>query len=165
MLSGDFFPAVIHGDLFLLSGLVARRKAVLDAGPFNERFRFFNDWEFFARLCLQGPGAYLDFNCFRRDTGRADQISHGRPMIATARRRRFILRTLPRRFSRQMAAYASPLAVATDDANYFMARCLVQTRHRRWARRYLYRCLRRGYKPVRSLVLLAKSFTAVGISS
>ncbi len=54
MLSGDFFPGIVLGDLFQLSGLVARREAVVGAGPFNERFRFFNDWEFFARLCLQG---------------------------------------------------------------------------------------------------------------
>jgi len=59
VLLGDFFPAIINGDLFYLSGLVIRREQVVAAGAFNERFRYFNDWEFFARLCAQGPGAYL----------------------------------------------------------------------------------------------------------
>ena len=161
MRSGDFFPAIILGDLFYLSGLVARREAVIGAGPFNERFRFFNDWEFFARLCLQGPGAYVDCTGFRRDTGRADQISRGRPMSAMARRRRFILRSLPHRFAARMDPYSRQLSRANDDATYFMARCLVRSTHRRWARRYLWRCLRRGYKPVRSLALLARTFIGI----
>jgi glycosyltransferase involved in cell wall biosynthesis len=161
MLSGDFFPAIVLGDLFQLSGLVARREAILGAGPFNERFRFFNDWEFFARLCLQGQGAYIDCIGFLRDTGRPDQISRGRPMSAVARRRLFILRSLPRRFSERIGSYSPQLARANDDAIYFMARCLAQCSHRRWARRYLWRCLRRGYKPVRSLALLARTFAGV----
>lgn len=160
MRSGDFFPAIILGDLFYLSGLVARREAVIGAGPFNERFRFFNDWEFFARLCLQGPGAYIDCTGFRRDTGRADQISHGRPMSAVARRRRFILHSLPRRFPERIGAYDIQLARANDDAIYFMARCLVQSSHHRWARRYLRRCLQHGYKPIRSLLLLLRTLMA-----
>ena len=110
----------------------------------NERFRYFNDWEFFARLCLQGPGAYVDCTGFRRDTGRADQISRGRPMSAMARRRRFILRSLPRRFPARIGQYSPQLVRANDDAIYFMARCLAQSSHRRWARRYLWRCLRRA---------------------
>jgi hypothetical protein len=116
MRSGDFFPAIVFGDLFYLSGLVARREAVLGAGPFNERFRFFNDWEFFARLCLQGDGAHIDCTGFRRDTGRTDQISRGRPMSAMARRRRFILRSLPRRFPQRMGVYADRLARANGAA-------------------------------------------------
>jgi len=159
--SGDFFPAIILGDLFQLSGLVARREAVIGAGPFNQRFRFFNDWEFFARLCLQGPGAYVDYTGFRRDTGRPDQISRGRPMSAMARRQRFILRSLPRRFPDKIGAYSRQLAHANDDAIYFVARCLAQSKHRRRARRYLWRSLRRGYKPVRSLALLLRTFTAL----
>jgi glycosyltransferase involved in cell wall biosynthesis len=161
MCSGDFFPAIILGDLFQLSGLVARRAAVIGAGPFNERFRFFNDWEFFARLCLQGPGAYVDCTGFRRDTGRPDQISRGRPMSAMARRQRFILRSLPRRFPDRIGTYLPQLAHANDDAIYFLARCLVPTKNRHRARRYLWHCLRRGYKPVRSLVLLVRTFIGI----
>jgi glycosyltransferase involved in cell wall biosynthesis len=159
--SGDFFPAIILGDLFYLSGLVARRDAVIGAGPFNERFRYFNDWEFFARLCLQGPGTYIDCTGFRRDTGRADQISRGKPISAMARRRRFILHSLPRKFPAKVEAYRRQCVRANADAIYFMARCLVRSMHRRWARRYLWRCLRDGYKPVRSLALLARTYTGV----
>jgi glycosyltransferase involved in cell wall biosynthesis len=162
LLTGDFFPAIIHGDLFYLSAMVMRRQAVVGAGGFTERFRYFNDWEFFARLCLQGRGAYLDFDGFRRDTGRGDQISRRRPITSMPRRRLFILRSLPRRFGQRTAGYVQQFQVALDDAQYFMARCLVQTPHRRWARRYLARCLRRRYKIGRSVVLWVRSFMHPG---
>jgi glycosyltransferase involved in cell wall biosynthesis len=157
-LRGDFFPPIILGDLFYLSGMVMRRDAAAAAGPFTERFRYFNDWEFFARLCLQGAGAYLDYDGFRRDTGRPDQISRRRPVTSMPRRHLYILRSLPRRFAERMAHYTPQSRLALDDAHYMMGRALKQTAHRRWARRYLARCLRRGYKPARSLALLLATF-------
>ena len=157
-LRGDFFPAIILGDLFYLSGMVARHAAAAAAGPFTERFRYFNDWEFFARLCLQGPGAYLDYDGFRRDTGRPDQISRRRPVTSMPRRHLYILRSLPRRFPARMAHYTAHSRLALDDAQYMMGRTLAGSVHRRWARRYLLLCLRRGYKPARSLALLLSAF-------
>jgi glycosyltransferase involved in cell wall biosynthesis len=152
LLLGDFLPAITHGDLFYLSGLVMRREYAARAGPFNERLRYFNDWEFFSRLCLQGPGAYLAYDGFRRDTGRADQISRQRPPTATARRHLFIVRSLLRRDDTQR--YTAALHSAFSDACYMMARALQASSRRNWARRYLYRCLRRRYKVWRSLALL-----------
>jgi len=158
MLRGDFFPAILNGDLFYLSGMVMRRAAAAAAGPFTERFRYFNDWEFFARLCLQGPGVYLDVDGFRRDTGRPDQISRRRPVTSMPRRHLYILASLPRRFPQRAAPYAPHIRRALDDARYMMGRALLHSRHRRWARCYLWRCLTRAYKPVRCLALLAASF-------
>jgi len=155
LLYGNFFPAIIHGDLFYLSGLVMRSECVARAGPFNMRFRYFNDWEFFARLGLQGTGAYLAYDGFRRDTGRGDQISRGRCASAIARRHLYIVRTLRRRAA--TSAYAAALELALDDACYMMARGLAQSPHPRWARRYLWWCLRRGYKRLRCLALLISS--------
>jgi glycosyltransferase involved in cell wall biosynthesis len=152
LLLGDFLPAIIHGDLFYLSGLVMRRECAARAGPFNERLRYFNDWEFFSRLCLQGPGAYLAYDGFRRDTGRADQISRQRPPTAMARRHLFIVRSLMRRGDTRR--YSASLHGAFSDACYMMARALVASSRLNWARLYLYRCLRRRYKVLRSLALL-----------
>ena len=157
-LRGDFFPAIVLGDLFYLSGMVMRRDAAAGAGPFTERFRYFNDWEFFARLCLQGEGAYLDYDGFRRDTGRPDQISRRRPSTAMPRRHVYILRSLPRRFPQAMQRYTAASRRALDDAHYMMGRALAGSVHRVWARRYLARCLARGYKPARSLALLLATF-------
>jgi len=153
LLRGDFFPAIINGDLFYLSGMVMRRACAAAAGPFNERFRYFNDWEFFARLCLQGEGAYLELDGFRRDTGRPDQISRRRPVTAMPRRHLFILRSLQRRA--QAARYAPLLRSAMLDADYGMARALTATARTRWSRRYLWRCLRGGHKIARSLATFA----------
>jgi len=157
-LCGDFFAPILFGDLFYLSAMVMRRDAVAAAGPFTERFRFFNDWEFFARLCLQGPGAYLDHDGFRRDTGRPDQISRRRPITAMPRRQLYILRSLPRRFPARASRYAAVLQSALDDAHYVMGRALLRSPHRRWARRYLLNCFQRGYKRARCCALLAAAF-------
>ena len=161
LLLGDYFPAIINADLFYLSGLIIRREAVLRAGPFTERFRYYNDWEFFARLCLQGPGAYLDVEGFRRDTDREDQISRGRPSIAMPRRHLYILRSLRWRFPADTSAYADHLRNTLEDAQYWMGRCLLRAKHPRRARRYLVRCLCRRYKIGRCLVLFAASFLAL----
>ncbi|MEO7199127.1 MAG: glycosyltransferase [Dokdonella sp.] len=158
MLYGDYFPAIINGDLFYLSGLVIRRDAIARAGPFTEHFHFYNDWEFFARLCLQGIGGYINYDGFRRDAGRDDQISRGHPATAMPRRHLYILRSLSRRFPEQAANYKDVLTHALNDAEYWLARCLLQTHHRRLARRYLVHCVRQRYKTGRSLILLATSY-------
>ena len=153
LLRGDFLPAIINGDLFYLSGMVMRRECVAAAGPFNERFRYYNDWEFFARLCLQGEGAYLELDGFRRDTGRPDQISRRRPPTAMPRRHLFILHAL--QANAQAVRYAAPLADALRDAHYGMARALAASARRRWSRRYLLRCMRARHKLLRCLAVFA----------
>ena len=152
LLQGDFFPAIVFGDLFYLSGMVMRRECANAAGPFNERFRFFNDWEFFSRLCRQGDGAYVAFDGFRRDAGRDDQISRRRPATAMPRRHLFLVRA-------QLRADASApvLRLALADAGYQMGRTLLRSTHKRWARRYLLFCVRRRYKFFRALALLISS--------
>ena len=151
MLLGDYFPAIINGDLFYLSGMLMRRNSVAQAGPFNERLRYFNDWEFFSRLCLTGPGAHVDHDAFRRETGRSDQISRARPLTAMPRRHLFILRNLLRQ-APASARYRAELACAMADACYAFGRSLMQVQRFGWGRRYLARCLRQRHKPVRSAV-------------
>lgn len=154
MLSGDFLPAIVFGDLFYLSGMIMRRESFLAAGPFNERFRFFNDWEFFSRLCLSGPGAYIDHDGFRRQTGRDDQISRRRPLTAMPRRQIYILRTLLRRAEAQR--HVRVLRIALADACYALGRALVRCRQQRRAHPYLLFSLRERYKIFRSLLLLLR---------
>jgi hypothetical protein len=153
LLHGDFFPAIINGDLFYLSGLVIRRECAVAAGCFNERFRYYNDWEFFARMCAQGRGAYLEYDGFRRDTGRPDQISRRRAPASMARRRLFIVRSLLRRSS-FASEYRNELNAALIDAYYQMGRALLASPHRAWARRYLRRSIRHGHKVLRSAALI-----------
>lgn len=157
VLHGDFFPAIVQGDLFQVDGFFMRRGAVLRAGLFDERFDYLEDWEFFARLCLQGHGAYVDCAGFCRDVGRPDELCHGRPDLLVRVRHFQILRSLPRRFPGRAAVYADHLRGAMVDACYQMGAALSRSRHRGWARRYLVRCLRQRYKIGRSLVYLAVS--------
>ena len=157
VLHGDFFPAIVHGDMFQVDGLFMRRAAVRGAGPFDTRFDYLEDWEFFARLCLQGHGAYVDHAGFCRDVGRADELTHGRPDTLVPLRHLQILHSLPRRFPERAAAHAECLRGAMTDAYYQMGAALSRSPHRRWARRYLRRCLEQRYKIGRSLVHLACS--------
>ncbi|MBS0430976.1 MAG: glycosyltransferase family 2 protein [Proteobacteria bacterium] len=157
MLRGDFFPATVHGDLFSLNGTFARCAAVASAGEFNQRFRYYNDWEFTTRLSLQGPGASLDYEGFQRDVGRADQISRGHPPEGFARRHLFMLHNLPRRFPECAVKYGDVLRNALIDAQYQMGGALARGGHRGWARRYLWRCIRARYKVGKCLVYLALS--------
>lgn len=157
VLHGDFFPAIVHGDMFQVDGLFMRREAVLRAGPFDERFDYLEDWEFFARLCLQGPGAYIDHAGFCRDVGRADELTDGRADTVVPLRHLFILRSLQRRHPERTSAYSECLRDAMTDACYQMGAALSRSVHRRWARRYLRRCLQRRYKTGRSMVHLARS--------
>jgi glycosyltransferase involved in cell wall biosynthesis len=158
ILRGDFFPAIAYGDLFSLNGLYMRRDAVARAGPFNERFRWFNDWDFSARLCLQGHGVYLDHEGFRRDVGRADEISRGRKPADMPRRHLYILHTLPRRFPEQTAHYQVCLQMAMVDAQYQMGAVFAGSRHWRYAWRYLRRSMRMRYKVGKCMVYLVRSW-------
>ncbi len=162
VLLGDFFPAIIHGDLFQVDGLFMRREAITRAGLFDSRFDYLEDWEFFARLCLQGHGAYVDCAGFCRDVGRDDELTHHRADTSVPLRHLQILHSLPRRFPHRMAAYADCLRGAMVDARYQMGAALSRSRHRRWSRPYLCRCLKQRYKPARSLVHLARSLLPRG---
>lgn len=157
ILRGDFFPAIVHGDLFQVDGLFMRRDAVVRAGPFNEWLDYYEDWEFCSRLCLQGQGVYLDYEGYQRDIGHSGRLAHGHPDKTTPRRHLYILHSLPRRFPERTMGYASILRGALIDAHYQMGVALVHSNHRRWARRYLMRCIRERYKVGRSLVHLARS--------
>ncbi|MGH8161760.1 MAG: glycosyltransferase family 2 protein, partial [Gammaproteobacteria bacterium] len=157
LLRGDFFPAATHGDLFSLNGLFVRREAIARAGRFNERIDYYEDWEFTIRVCLQGRGAALDYEGFQRDVGRPDELSYGRELVEMVQMHLYILHTLPRRFPDCTVKYADCLRNALLDAQYQMGKVLTNGQRRRWGRRYLMRCIRRGHKVSKSLVLLVLS--------
>lgn len=155
---GDFFSAIVKGGLFFLSGLFIRRAAAAAAGPFHEHFHLWEDWDFHARLCLQGPGGYLDYIGFCRDVGRGDQLSDAVSGLRFAAMHCRIVRRLQASGRVREARQQRELAHAVTDANYWMGRCLLRTRHRRLARQLLLDSLRHWHKPLRSSALIARSW-------
>jgi glycosyltransferase involved in cell wall biosynthesis len=151
---GDFFPAVVFGDLFWLSGLVIRRQAALDAGPFDTRYRNLEDWDFTARLCMTGAGGYLDHVGFHRETGRPDQLSNAGNLWLRAVMHHHILANL--RATGRMESEASQrlLRRAQAAADYCLGHRLLERHHDHFGRAYLTRSLWHAYKPVKSLVWL-----------
>lgn len=154
LLVGDCSPAILFGDLFYLSGLAIRRPAACAAAPFNPRFRYLEDWEFAARLCLLGPGGYVDAPGFLRQLAHADQLSRLGPAWRLATMHHHVLQGV-RAFD---GAHPPPrdLARAQAAADYWLGRCLLERHHPRVARGYLLRSARRLHKPLKSLVRLAQ---------
>jgi glycosyltransferase involved in cell wall biosynthesis len=151
---GDFFPAVLFGDLFWLSGLVIRRQAALDAGPFDTRYRNLEDWDFTARLCLTGLGGYLDHVGFHRETGRPDQLSNAGNLWLRAVMHQHILANVRATGRAGSAASQRLLRRAQAAADYCLGHRLLERRHDHFGRAYLTRSLRHAYKPIKSLVWL-----------
>jgi len=151
---GDFFPAVLFGDLFWLSGLVIRRHAALAAGPFDTRYRNLEDWDFTTRLCLTGLGGYLDRVGFHRETGRPDQLSNAGNLWLRAVMHQHILANVRATGRAGSDASQRLLRRAQAAADYCLGHRLLERHHERFGRAYLTRSLRHAYKPVKSLVWL-----------
>lgn len=151
---GDLFPAILFGDLFFLSGLVMRRSAALAAGPFNLRYRYLEDWDFTARLCLTGVGSYLDHVGFRRETGRADQLGSAGTAWRRAVMHQHVLAAVRTSGLADSSESQLLLRRAQAAADYWLGRCLLEQRHDHLGRGYLTRSLRQAYKPVKSLIWL-----------
>lgn len=151
---GDLFPVVVFGDLFWLSGLIMRRTAALGAGPFSERYRNLEDWDYTARLCRTGLGGHLDYPGFRRETGRADQLCRAGSRARYAVMHERIIANLAVTDGGPSAKLAHLLHRARAAADYSLARQLLERGHDEIARRFLSRALLAGYKPLRTLAWL-----------
>lgn len=82
------------------------------AGPFNPRYRYFEDWDFAARLCADGVGGHLDRAGFHREIGRADQLSNVRSRWRNAVMHQHVLASL-RTSGRMREAPAGPVSPGT----------------------------------------------------
>lgn len=162
--AGNLAEAGLFGDLFFLSGLVLRREAAQAAGLFNERFRYMEDWEFTVRVCRTGPGGYLDYPGFHRQTGGADQLSRAGTRWAAVAMQQRILDTIRGATDAHDAHAHRLLGRAQAAADYDIGRCLASLRRHRQARRRFARALGRGHKPLKSLVWLLGSRLARGLT-
>lgn len=154
---GELLPAIVFGDLFYLSGLFVRREAALAAGPFNPRFRYFEDWDYAARLCADGVGGHLDRVGFHRETGRADQLSNVRSPWRNAVMHQHVLATLRASGRLRDARLQSVFRRAQAAADYRLGCCLLDRDHRREARGCFGAALRHRYRVGKSLAWLACS--------
>ena len=163
LLRAQLFPAVLDGDLFYLSGLFIRRAAVSRAGLFRERYRLFGDWDFHARLCLQGIGALLDEAGFVRGVGSGDQLSRrNSPLRHALMHLRITLNTANSGLARRREDRVQ-LRLAVHTTRYWLGRVLIRGRHTRIGRRLLLASLLSLYKPGLSLFLLAQSMPHTGL--
>lgn len=154
---GDLLPAIVFGDLFYLSGLFIRREAALAAGPFNPRYRYFEDWDFAARLCADGVGGHLDRVGFHREIGRSDQLSNVRSPWRNAVMHQHVLANL-RASGRLRDARLQPVfRRAQAAADYRLGCCLLDRDHRREARGFFAATITQRYRVGKSLAWLACS--------
>ena len=154
---GDLLPAIVFGDLFYLSGLFIRREAALAAGPFNPRYRYFEDWDFAARLCADGVGGHLDRAGFHREIGRADQLSNVRSRWRNAVMHQHVLASLRTSGRMREARLQALFRRAQAAADYRLGCCLLDRHHRREARGRFSAAIRHHYRVGKSLLWLACS--------
>lgn len=157
---GDLAEAILFDDLFFLSGTLVRQEAARAAGPFNERFRFLEDWDFMARVCQTGPGGYLDHCGFHREHGRSDQLSTATSVWLRAAMHQRVLDGIRATPNRDAARFRRPVRRAQAAADYLLGRALLQQRCYHQARSRFARALGHGYKPPKSLVWLVGSQVA-----
>ena len=158
LMVGDCLPAIVFGDLFYLSGLVMRRHAAHKAGPFRARFRYLEDWEFAARLCLLGPGGYLDAVGFQRETTRADQLSRAGTDWRRATMHQHVLTGVRDTCFRLRRSPPSVVSRAQSAADYSFGRCINERGHPCLARGYFLRSLKAAYKPLKCVFWLIQGF-------
>ncbi len=82
---GNIADKVIMGPMFLLSSALIRRKCIDEAGEFDEKYRTAEDFDFFSRIALRYPVAYMDTQTLTYLRGHSDQLSSSRHQVETYR--------------------------------------------------------------------------------
>lgn len=81
---GSVLPALFQQNFICFSSSVVRRRAIEEAGGFNEEYRHANDYDLWLRLALKHQFDYVDepLVCYR--TGHPNLTSHGDRQLQTA---------------------------------------------------------------------------------
>ncbi len=82
---GDLFSAILLGNLIHTSTVLFRRSWLARTGGFDESFaRAGEDYEFYIRLCSNGPVAFIDAPSTIYRVGAADQLTRPSMMLEIA---------------------------------------------------------------------------------
>lgn len=155
--SGDVLEPLLARNFVFTGALLARRDAVTAAGPFDVRLKLYEDWEFWCRLALQGPFAYLGgmpVLAYRRTAGSA--------VAALGTRRDEAFKALDAVFDNPEVREVVPRQRLQrlrrrSEASVFSFLGTQHLKARNWrpARRAILESLRRDPRQIREWVLLA----------
>jgi hypothetical protein len=155
---GDVYSYLLLGNLMMPSAVMVRRNAAGQFDRFDETLTIEESYDYFMRVCLGGPVAYLDASSYRYERGRGDHLwksdyppavahrlsqSYLRVVQAAVARGRGRYRLAPRLLARQVAGAHGAVA---DSA--------IRVGERAMAIRHFVSCLQLHPRQRRAWVLL-----------
>jgi glycosyltransferase involved in cell wall biosynthesis len=83
---GDIYSKLVLGNLVLPSSVLMTRERLERVGRFDETLEVAGeDFDFFLRVCREGPVAFSDVPTVLYQVGEADQLTHSSKMVYMAR--------------------------------------------------------------------------------
>lgn len=74
VLYGDAYSYLLLGNLMMPSAVMVRRNAQGHFDCFDESLRLEESYDYFLRVCVNGPVAFIDAATFRYERGRGDHL-------------------------------------------------------------------------------------------
>jgi glycosyltransferase involved in cell wall biosynthesis len=156
---GDVYSYLLLGNLMMPSAVMVRRNASGRFERFDETLRIEEGYEYFLRVCLAGPVAYLDASSYRYERGRSDHLwQPDYPPAVAHRLSQSYLRVIKSAVARGRDRYRLPrrlLARQVAGAHGAVADSAIRVGARAVAIRHLLRCLQTHPRQRRAWVLLA----------
>lgn len=140
---GEIFSCMFLGSLVHTSTVVLRRERLEQSGGFAPEMVSGEDYDFYLRICRQGPVGYLDVPTVRYEVGKLDRLSRHSAVIA-----RNTLTAIETAALRDGDKLRLPPAVVRQrfaEVHMWLGEALLEDGQRRPARRHLARSLR--YRP------------------
>jgi hypothetical protein len=155
---GDVYSHLLLGNLMMPSAVMVRRNAAGEFDRFDETLKIEEGYEYFMRVCLAGPVAFLDVSTFRYERGRADHLWKPEYPPAVAHRlSQSYLRVMESAVARGRNRYRLPqrlLARQVAGAHGAVADSAILVGERGVAIRHFLRCLQLYPRQRRAWVLL-----------
>ena len=143
--AGDIFSSMVAGNLAHTSTVVMKRERIQRAGEFNPTYAGAGeDYEFFLRICREGPVGFVDLPTIVYQKGREDQITTGSGLGFARQFLEILNRTLVEEKDR-ITLSAGMLNVIQADAECWLGAELIRSHEYQEGRRHLVRGLRRRF--------------------
>jgi hypothetical protein len=155
---GDVYSYLLLGNLMMPSAVMVRRNAAGQFDRFDETLKIEEGYDYFMRVCLGGPVAYLDAASYRYERGRSDHLwKSDYPPAVAHRLSQSYLRVVESAVARGRGRYRlSPrlLARQVAGAHGAVADSAIRVGERATAIRHFVSCLQRHPQQRRAWVLL-----------
>lgn len=163
---GDVFGKMVIGNLVLPSSALVTRERLDRVGRFDESLSVSGeDFDFFLRICREGPVAFADVPSTRKQLGQSDQLTHPSRTLDLARN---YLRTMNGALERDPDRVDLPpkiVRAARADGHAWTGRAYLEVGDRASARRHLRQAMRLRPLDAKTLVAAGLALLPAAISA